>query len=211
MSDILKKEKVFLNNYHQLNEFSESSESNDIPKPELNNSNDPLESNDFSEQSELNDFSEPSESNISNWNQIMQTLYNYSDGDLRKATNLMQQAVYVSNLNDESLSPSLIYEVSGQIMHTDICNIYNTITKTKDYLLINNLIIKIMLDGHTHTDIINKLSFLILNDENLSNITKANIFIKMSDTSNLLANGSELYIQLLSLFSFINQSIQNKI
>ena len=145
-----------------------------------------------------------SEENLSN---IMQHLYNCVDGDLRKATTLLQQAVYISNVNNVPLSVELIFSVSGQITAEQITTIYNIITKSKSYLDINNILIKILADGFTYSDILNKLSYLVLQDISINDFNKAQIFIKLSNISHLLATGSEMYIQLLGIFSFINHLI----
>jgi replication factor C subunit 2/4 len=147
------------------------------------------------------------------WNEsiitnITKSLYNYSGGDLRKAITLLQRTVYISNINDEHLSSELVDETAGQVPRDMLINLYDSLkTKQDDYLAISANINHILNNGYSADNILNDLSIYILNDPTLSDTNKSKIFIKMSDVSNLLSNGSGDYIQLLNLCSFINYNV----
>ena len=141
---------------------------------------------------------------------ITKSLYNYSNGDLRKAITLLQRTVYIANINDEHLSSDLIDETAGQVPREMLIELYNSLkTKHDDYLKISENINYILNNGYSADNILNDLSIYILNDSTVNDINKSKIFIKMSDISNLLSNGSGDYIQLLSLCSYINYNLSN--
>jgi replication factor C subunit 2/4 len=136
---------------------------------------------------------------------IVQNIYNYSNGDLRKAITLLHRSVYVANINNEILNSDLIIEISGKIPNYYIDNLYKAIIlKSKSYKNIIINLTNILNNGYSSSDILNDLSMRILNDLNLIDSQKSAIFIKMSDISNLLSNGSGNYIQILTICSYIN-------
>ena len=142
---------------------------------------------------------------------ITQSIFNYSNGDLRKAITMLQRSVYISNINDEALNGKLIDDISGQIPKKLILELYaESKQKSNSYSNISKYLIKILNDGYSSSGILNELSVIILNDTELDDSHKSSIFIKMSDISNLLSNGSGDYIQLLALCSFINHISNNK-
>ena len=145
-----------------------------------------------------------------NINQIIQNIYNYSVGDLRKAITILQRAVYISNINYHELNGELIDDISGIIPKEIINNLYKILKKNNEsYQSLINIIIDILNSGYSSSNILNELSIKMLNDINIDDSKKSKIFIKMSDISNLLSSGSGDYIQLLSLCSFINFTINN--
>jgi len=142
--------------------------------------------------------------------EISHSIHNYSCGDMRKAITILQRSVYLSIINDKALSSQIIDEISGMIPKEKISNLYETIClKSDSYVNIKNCLLDIINSGYSSNIIINKLSIFILNDKNIDDIHKSSIFIKMSDISNLLSNGSGDYIQMLALCSYINNSLNN--
>jgi len=147
------------------------------------------------------------EENIS---QIIQNIYNYSVGDLRKAITVLQRAVYISNINNQELNGELINDISGIIPNDIINNLYQILKKNNEsYQSLITIITTILNSGYSSSNILNEISIKMLNDSNIDDSKKSKIFIKMSDISNLLSSGSGDYIQLLSLCSFINFTINN--
>jgi replication factor C subunit 2/4 len=146
--------------------------------------------------------------NNSTINEITQSIFNYSNGDLRKAITILQKSVYVSNINDEALTGKLIEVISGKIPQEFIIQLYNeSIKKHNSYLNITKVLTSILNNGYSSSDILNDISIIILNDNNTNDSHKSAIFIKMSHISNLLSNGSGDYIQILALCSFINHTV----
>lgn len=138
---------------------------------------------------------------------ITKGIYNFSNGDLRKAITLLQRSVYISNINKIDLSSSVVYDVSGIVNQEDIKTLYNDIIKKyNDYDVIISSVKNILKNGYSSSDILNSLSVLILNS-NIEDTKKSKILIKMSDICNILSSGSNDFIQLLTICSFINNSI----
>ena len=136
---------------------------------------------------------------------ISNKIYFISKGDLRKTITILQRAVYISNLNNNILSVDIINDISGVIPKDLINKLYLIlISKINSYKLITTNLISILNNGYSATNIINELSTHILNDNNILNNNKSQIFIKMSNICNLLSNGSGDYIQLLVMCSYIN-------
>jgi replication factor C subunit 2/4 len=141
---------------------------------------------------------------------IAQSIYNYSNGDLRKSITLLQRSVYISTLTDTYLDGDIINEISGLIpkdLTDKLYQILKTINKSYDSMII--IINNILNNGYSSNDILNKISMQLLSDNNIDDQSKSAIFIKMSETSNLLSNGSGDYIQLLSLCSYINFTLEH--
>ena len=142
--------------------------------------------------------------------EIVQNIFNYSGGDLRKAITLLQRVVYIANIKNEQLSVELINTTSGQIPQILIQDLYQIlITKTNTYQDMSKSLSNIINNGYSSSDILNDLTQIILNDQNVNDKHKSLIFIKISDISNLLASGSGDYIQLLVLCSYINYTLQH--
>ncbi len=139
---------------------------------------------------------------------ISQQIYNISKGDLRKTITILQRAVYIANLNKTDLNTDIIDEISGIIPKHYIQQLYNIlVSKIDTYQQITQQLLLILNDGYSASNIINELSLIILNDKNIIDQYKSLIFIKISNISNLLSNGSGDYIQLLVLCSYINYTL----
>ncbi len=140
-------------------------------------------------------------------NDITYNIYNYSNGDLRKAITLLQRTAYVSNLNDEPLTGDLIKNTCGYIAKNLIDNFYDILkTENMSYITMSNSLINIFNNGFS-SSIIDELTDYIFNDNTIIDKHKSLIFIKMSEISNLISSGSGEYIQLLALCSFINYTL----
>jgi len=139
---------------------------------------------------------------------ISLSIYNITKGDLRKTITLLQRAAYIAELNRTNLSKEIIYEISNIIPKEYIEQLYKIlINKVDSYQIISKTIIRIINNGYSVPNIINELSTIIIDDNNINDDNKSLIFIKMSNICNLLANGSGDYIQILALCSYINYTL----
>lgn len=144
----------------------------------------------------------------SNSDNIINTIYKHSNGDLRKAITLLQRSVYISNINNCQLNNDIINEVACKIPDQIINNIYNNIIKkNSSYMEMTKIIKNILGNGYSASDVLNNISVLIMNNKDINDSVKSLIFLKMSDISNLLSNGSGDFIQLLTICSYINYVI----
>jgi len=135
-------------------------------------------------------------------------MYNITKGDLRKTITILQRAAYLADLNKLNINIDIIKEISNVIPAQSINELYIILTsKINTYQEITRNIMLIINNGFSAQNIINELSTFILNDANILDKNKSLIFIKMSNISNLLSNGSGDYIQLLVLCSYINHTL----
>lgn len=140
---------------------------------------------------------------------IIKIIYDYSNGDLRKAITTLQRLVYVSIINNKELNEELILDISGYIPKDILNNLYNSIIQSNiDYINIRTNIKNILNNGYSSSDILNELSSIILNDKKINDNIKSDIFIKIADISNLITNGSDDFIQMLSVCSYIHNKIK---
>jgi replication factor C subunit 2/4 len=140
-----------------------------------------------------------------NINNILNIIYDYSNGDLRKAITILQRLVYIKIINNKKLDEKLILDISGYIPIDNLNNLYISITNSNvDYIDIRTNILNILNNGYSSLELLNKLSILLLNDNNINDNIKSKILIKISDISSLISNGSNDYIQILSICSYIN-------
>ena len=143
-----------------------------------------------------------------NIDNIAQNIFNFSSGDLRKSITLLQRSAYIAKLNNTIINDSLISETASLIPLNLVNELYQIlIKKIDDYIILTNKLTFILNNGYSSNDLLNELAKIIINDSKLSDKIKSDIFLKMSDISNLLASGSGEYIQLLYLCSHINNVI----
>ena len=161
---------------------------------------------------------------------IMNYLYDITNGDMRKCITYIQRACYLSN-NDNSSKLLLKHVI---MINSDpekyIIDLFiNDILLIKDFKIIYDKTTKLINLGYPVLSIINLIKKIILNlntnyDLNINNINneficfskilindlmKSNIFIKIADISNLLNTGSTDLIQLLCLIMHIRFVIYN--
>lgn len=139
---------------------------------------------------------------------IIEMIYSYSDGDLRKVITILQRSVYLANINKIPLNIQSVNETINTIP-ADLTNMlhYMMIKKQNNYVELSNHIKLILNNGFSSDDLISIISKNILNDINISDKLKSDIFIRIAETSNILSNGSNDYIQMMALCSYINSYI----
>jgi replication factor C subunit 2/4 len=148
----------------------------------------------------------------SSFEQIIQYIYNYSNGDLRKAITILQRIVYISNINNKLFSLELIKELTAKIPKEIINNLYLLLKSNfNNYNILVDELKSILNNSYSSSDILNDLANIILIDDKINDKLKVSIFIKISYISNLLVNGSCEYIQLIGLCSYINYLLSDKI
>lgn len=136
---------------------------------------------------------------------IIKTIYNNSNGDLRKVITILQRSVYLSNINKTAFNIQSVNEIINTIP-TDLTSLLHSMMSNKqnNYIELSNHIKLILNNGFSSDDLISIISKNILNDVNISDKLKSDIFIRIAETSNILSNGSNDYIQIMSLCSYIN-------
>jgi replication factor C subunit 2/4 len=148
--------------------------------------------------------------NYDNFETIFKSIYEHSENDLRKAITILQRVSYISIINKCYLTEELINDTILVIPKEIINKLYKSLFIRENYHKISlNLLKDILTDGYVYDELLKQLSNLIFNDNEISDDKKSKIFIKMSEISNNLSNGSDELIQILILLSYINNIIIN--
>lgn len=138
-------------------------------------------------------------------------IYNYSNGDLRKAIIILKRSIYIANINNTIINDEILDEIIDTISDDILNKLYYILNKKMDnYNEIIDILKYILNNGYFVIDLIEKLSFKIFNDNNIKDNIKSNIFINIANIDNLLKKRTGEYIQLLSLFTFINNILSAK-
>ena len=131
-------------------------------------------------------------------------LVEFSNGDMRKAIMMLQNCKYVAKyLNEIKLEN--IYEIANYIPIDKLNDIWdNFLLNNKSDLRSTIRIAREIRDyAYPINNILTQLSQVILNDNNISDYKKAKIFIFLGNMQKMLVDGSDEYIQLLNMLSYI--------
>lgn len=126
----------------------------------------------------------------------IEQLVSISNGDLRKSITLMQ-SMACSAVNN-SISLEDVKEMSGEIPGK-LMEEFIDVVKCLDQEKVNCYAKKIVKNGYSVTQYLTQLLDIILGYQNLKEVKKAKIFIKIAETEKCLIDGADEYIQLLNL------------
>ncbi|CAK5058236.1 unnamed protein product [Meloidogyne enterolobii] len=126
----------------------------------------------------------------------IEQLVSISNGDLRKSITLMQ-SMACSAVNN-SISVEDVKEMSGEIPGK-LMEEFIDVVKCLDQEKVNCYAKKIVKNGYSVTQYLTQLLDIILGYQNLKEVKKAKIFIKIAETEKCLIDGADEYIQLLNL------------
>ncbi|CAK5113770.1 unnamed protein product [Meloidogyne enterolobii] len=126
----------------------------------------------------------------------IEQLVSISNGDLRKSITLMQ-SMACSAVNN-SISVEDVKEMSGEIPGK-LMEEFIDVVKCLDQEKVNHYAKKIVKNGYSVTQYLTQLLDIILGYQNLKEVKKAKIFIKIAETEKCLIDGADEYIQLLNL------------
>lgn len=136
-------------------------------------------------------------------NNVVDKIIEISFGDLRKAIMLLQNIKYIEKHNKISVDD--IIEISGNIPSivmekiNNVC-IFNKQSKCSD---IAELTKQINLDGYSMAHILRTINTSIINNNELSDISKSKICLHVAKTEKRLTDGADEYLQLLSVLMCI--------
>jgi len=165
-------------------------------------------------------INEKKEYDIKELEEIINYLYDITNGDMRKCITYIQRACYLSNneklilkhvimINSDPEKTIIEDYLNNILLNDDIKIIYNETNKLINLgypiLSIINIIKKIILDIDTNVDLNknNEIKKIV----NITDNMKSDIFIKITDISNLCNTGSTDFIQLLCLIMHIRYVI----
>jgi replication factor C subunit 2/4 len=133
-------------------------------------------------------------------NNVIETLFKITKGDLRKVINLLQRASYINN----NIDTDLLIDISGQISNTQIDDIWNIIIdKQTDHNKLFKLVREIVNEGYSSITLLNNIFEKIIQDPNITDVNKRKIILIVSKIDYELLDNANETIQLLYLFNVI--------
>jgi replication factor C subunit 2/4 len=133
-------------------------------------------------------------------NNVIETLFKITKGDLRKVINLLQRASYIN----KNIDTDLLIDISGQISNTQIDDIWNIIIDKKtDHNKLFKLVREIINEGYSSITLLNNIFEKIIQDPNITDVNKRKIILIVSKIDYELLDNANETIQLLYLFNVI--------
>lgn len=133
----------------------------------------------------------------------LETLGNVSGGDMRKAITTLQSAF---RLNGSPVIPQTIMDVAGTIPK-DVAESLVENCKMAPFQKVQECVENILADGFPAQEILLKIQGLVLTDTSIGENARAKILIKLAEADKELVDGSDEYLQILSLASYIQQTL----
>lgn len=135
-------------------------------------------------------------------NEDLEKINNISNGDLRKAINILQRISYFENVNNLD---NILFNISEDSFNNIISRI-KEINCYKDLLELTTLFINNSYGGN---NILKEFSKNIVKSKKFTDIQKIMLFKKIAYFDYLLNNGSNEELVVINLFSHINNVINN--
>ncbi len=136
--------------------------------------------------------------------EIFEVLYDISNGDMRKAVNLLQMGV--SHNPDSELTPDVLYDLSGWVSPNKIHEIIQKLREGK--FLESKMILDSITNYSPRELIIQLMKSIDLNS--LAYPERENIIDRMAEIDFRLTSGSDVRLQIEGLFSEIIQYLHSE-
>ncbi len=130
-----------------------------------------------------------------------QTIYDVSEGDLRRAIMVLQNSKYLINYTTK-ITPNDIIKFTGGVETIHLKNFWKVVT-TGNCIDINNLAVNLQRQGYQVRYIVNYLKKCLL-ESHLDDKKKSKISLEMCRTDKMLTEGSDEYLQILNILLFTN-------
>jgi len=132
----------------------------------------------------------------------LETLGNVSGGDMRKAITTLQSAF---RLKGSPVNCQTIMDVAGTIPK-DVAETLLENCKMAPFQKVQVCVENILADGFPAQEILLKIQGLVLSDTSISENARAKVLMKLAEADKELVDGSDEYLQILSLASYIQQT-----
>lgn len=139
--------------------------------------------------------------NIKIDDQCAETIYNVSEGDLRRAIMVLQNTKYLINYTSNITSEDII-KFTGGVETTHLKNFWKIVT-TGNCVDVRNLTIMLQRQGYQVRYILSYLKKCLL-ESTLNETQKSKISLEMCRTDKFLTEGSDEYLQMLNILLFTN-------
>jgi replication factor C subunit 2/4 len=128
---------------------------------------------------------------------VIPTIIQLINGDLRKGITLLQRCAMICD-GDKKITKNNIYDIMG-IMPNKILKTY--LKKCVDMLTTRNAIKSVMRFGYMISPVLEQLIDIILDDNKISEIHKANLCLLIAKTEKKLIEGANEELQLTHVFT----------
>ena len=140
---------------------------------------------------------------------ILKKINYIAKGDVRKSIMILQNLKYIYDFNDEQISEDDVHNITGYVSKGLIRKIFNKCaSKDSNLETIMKCVNYIVLRGFPLNSVLFTLNEIILEDKNLSDSLKSKIFYNLSITEKKLNDGSDEFIQLMNVFTYISNLIK---
>ncbi|KAJ3223759.1 hypothetical protein HK099_000715 [Clydaea vesicula] len=129
---------------------------------------------------------------------VIESLIKVSDGDLRKGVMFLQSASQL--YKDEEIPMSAVNEISGSIPNDVVSQFLNCCLKKK-FSEFKKILDKIQNEGYSGTQFLIQFQELLMENEEISSLEKSKLSIKVAQVDKSLVDGSDEYLQLMSLIA----------
>lgn len=136
----------------------------------------------------------------------LNSIFEISDGDLRKGILMLQNIKYMKTniLNNNKITSKDINEICKYISIKEV-NVYiNNIKLNKNILNIIKITNEILNKGYIFNSIINKIIEYLISTNSICDKLKAKVLFEISDIEKNINDGANEYIQLLKLLTIIS-------
>ncbi|CAL1289570.1 unnamed protein product, partial [Larinioides sclopetarius] len=144
------------------------------------------------------------EENVTFENDVIDSIIDFSEGDLRKAITLLQSAHRLKG--DEGITVNDIADISG-VVPTKWIKELMTVCESDSYEKLEKFACNLGYEGYTTGQVINQLHDEIVFNDSLNNKQKAAICEKIAICDKRLLDGADEYLQLMDLCCTIMQQI----
>jgi replication factor C subunit 2/4 len=133
---------------------------------------------------------------------VINAITHVCDGDMRKGIMILQKIKYI---NSSNIKPDDIYLISGHVSQEIINSVAKVCIegKTKSVAKVVELTLEIRKYAYPMQNVLEQLNIMIINHKALTDKQKAQICLHFAITEKRLIDGSDEYLQLLSLLMCI--------
>lgn len=144
--------------------------------------------------------------NIKIKNDVYNAITKICNGDARRSINTLQNLKYIPNMNG-LITVSDLYNITSNIDKTYLDRYWKDIL-TGNMTKISQIVLEITNDGHPTLYILECIKDKLI-DTNMTDIQKSHIFIHIGNVERMVNAGSNNYIQILAVFSYIHAIYNN--
>jgi replication factor C subunit 2/4 len=134
--------------------------------------------------------------------EVFQTIITICKGDARRCINTLQNIKYIPSSNDKLITKEDIYMITSQMNKTYLDSYWTNIT-TSNINVLHDIVIKLTNTGYPMEYILECIKDKIL-DSNISTRQISDIVLHIGKVERMITSGSDNYIQLLAVLSYIN-------